>query len=75
MKNIDKRLGRLRKDLDDELMDYLKKGYPFKSNDPEIDGITYEDILEARNYAISNFDISHTAQTYLAEYKRILNKS
>lgn len=53
VRNIDRRLGRLRKDLDDELMDYLKKGYPFKSNDPEIDGITYEDILEARNLAES----------------------
>lgn len=32
-------------------------------------------LREARDFAISNFDISHTAITYLNEYKRILNNS
>ena len=39
------------------------------------DGCNRKRLKEARDYAISNFDISHTAKTYLAEYKRILNKS
>lgn len=39
------------------------------------DGCIRNHLTAARDYAISNFDISLTAKTYLAEYKRILNKS
>lgn len=38
------------------------------------DGLGVDERQKARNYAIANFDISHTAQTYLDEYNRILKK-
>lgn len=34
-----------------------------------------DQLQKARSYAIANFDISHTAKTYLNEYKRILNET
>lgn len=35
--------------IDDVVLEYMKKGYRFNSNLPELDGLSYEEALELRN--------------------------